>query len=386
MNPDAFVADMFDLSSFDYSLQWSSEEDALYQSLLKASPPQSPEEEQPKQHSKNYLVLKKYRTKKRQERDELKKAALELEDRLKRLHQAKELKDILHPPGKWQQLAVKERLLEQKAKLENQKLRELVQDHMMTAQILANVLEKTREQTKAMTFLYADDEKWKRLILVCDPVLRTSAMHQMLDREYEITDSSLVEAGLIDVSGEVQRHVSKYLHNGTLEFQTVVYSRAYIPIDSVIESVWKVMQGTAVGVPSLNRRSKEVFVVDTNTVYVDGWLTHPLGNFQRRVLCKKYINAAHKGTIVCRSIEDDELMPYNNEPPFSREVSWLTVEVNNNGWTDLKFFEKFRPSHWSETNIPTSHWIKAFEEGSQLMRDAVKGYIYNQGQVETHQL
>ncbi|KDO35130.1 hypothetical protein SPRG_01197 [Saprolegnia parasitica CBS 223.65] len=388
MNPsEEFVADLLDLSTFDYSLQWSTEEAEVYEALLSSKPsPPSPEEPAPpRQHSKNYLTLKRYRTKRRQEVDELRRAAKELEERLLRLQHAKSVKDALHPPTKWQSLAVKERRLEQTAQAENLQLRELVQDHMITAQILSNVLEKTRQQAQNISFLHSAEDKWKQLVLVADPALRVRGIHAIVDREFSLLESAFVEAGLIDVASgsEIQRHISKYSHAGSLEFHTIVYSRANLPFASVLDSIWSVILGTVNTVPCLNRYSDEVTTVDANTMYVRGRLDHPLGNFQRCVVVKRFFAPGAGGTMcymVCRSIDDDELAPYRAEPPYSKEVSWLAIEPMVDGSVHMKFFEKFRPSAWTEAMPLSAHWVRTFEDGAQAMRDAVRRYIFRHGE------
>ncbi|OQR93332.1 hypothetical protein ACHHYP_02644 [Achlya hypogyna] len=389
---EAFVTDLLDLSAFDYSLQWSTEESEALEALTAATSPPSPDERTDKtespappsrEHSKNYLTLKRYRTKKRQEVTELRRAVQDLEARLQRLQHAKALNDAINPPTRWQTLATRERKLEQKASAENKKLRELVQDHMITAQILANVLEKTREQAQAVTFLQNDEDKWQHFVLVADPVLRLRGMHAMLDREHTLVESAFVEAGLIDASGEIQKHVAKYTQSNILEFHTIVASSAFLPFTSVVESIWSVLLGIVTNVPHLNRYSDELVVIDADTAYALGQLTHPVGNFQRRVLCKRFFTQTPHGpkcSIVCRSIYEDELMPYDANLPYSKEVSWLEIEPVADGSLCMKYFEKFRPSAWTEATQLSSQWIQLYEDSSQRMRDAVRRYIHRDGE------
>ncbi|OQS04108.1 hypothetical protein THRCLA_20973 [Thraustotheca clavata] len=330
------------------------------------------------------IALKKHRNKKRKEHEELKQAAKELEEKLNRLQQAKVLRNILQPPSKWQKLARSEAKLKHEATVENKQLRAMVQEHMVTAQTFANLLEKTTKQSKALSFVANDADKWKQLILVRDPSLRVLAIHQIMDREYEKIDSAFVEAGLIDATCEVQKHVSKYSHNNTLEFCTIINRHANLPLHAVIEGSRNVIRGT-VHIQNLNRYCKELVDIDANTAYVHGWLDHPLGQFQRRVICKQYIKPGEEEKrciTICRSIVEDELAPYDPNSPFSIEVSWTLLEANENGGTDVKYFQKFQPSAWTASTPMSSHWADKLEAHSKTLRHAVHQYLDHYGSTQ----
>ncbi|KDO35132.1 hypothetical protein SPRG_01199 [Saprolegnia parasitica CBS 223.65] len=390
MNPnEAFVAGTLDPSSFDYSVQWSRDESEILSTLLPPRSNSSPEAATPTHPArlKHNLALQEYRKRKRNEMQQLRQAATELEARLRQLQDAKAKKDLLRPPSKWQQLAVSERQMEKAARTENQQLRELVQNHMMTAQIFANVLEKTYDQTQSIAFLDAPEDKWKQLILAADPLLRTLAMHQILDREHGRFHSAYIEAGLIDVDDEFQKHIAKFHHHNAHEFHTIVHRRTRLQLRCVVEGTWNVIRGTAGGIPNMNRSCKELIDIDADTSYVTGWFDHPLGKFQRRVLCKRYydtqdVTTAAKCIIVCRSIDDDEQSPYDPSTPYSNEVSWHLLEANADG-ADFKYFQKFRPSQWTTTL--TAHWEKTLEQASHVMRRAVNQYIDEYGKAQAHE-
>ncbi|EQC35121.1 hypothetical protein SDRG_07355 [Saprolegnia diclina VS20] len=383
MNPgEALAVDVHDPSGCDYSVQWSPEERNILDNLLGDDETDHSESPPPGRNgSKHRLVLQRYRKRKREELLHLRNAANELEARLQQLQAAKAHEDRVRPPTKWRQLAVQERQHEVAARKENQQLRELVHRHMVTAQIFASVLEKTREDTQSLAVFDAPTDKWRSLILVKDTSLRTAAMHQILDREYANFDSAFIEAGLVDVSEDFQKHISKFMPDAAHEFQNVVYRRTGLPLRCVAAGLWNVIRGTTDKLPNMNRHCHTLLDVDTHTSYVSGTLSHPLGTFQRRVLCKLYFNApdpkaATRCVIVCRSIEDDELSPYSEHSPYSNEVSWHALETNEVGGTDLKFFQKFRPSASTNANLPlNSTWMRTLEQDSRLMRRAVHQYI-----------
>ncbi|KDO35133.1 hypothetical protein SPRG_01200 [Saprolegnia parasitica CBS 223.65] len=379
---EAYLVDFLDLSSFDYSVQWSSQETEILATLLHPideSPPQSADDlaTLPPSKVKHNLALKRYRKKKRDEMQQLKEAASDLELRLLQLQMAKAASDSLQPPTKWQQLVVNERQREKQAWAENENLRKLVKEHMITAQVFAHMLEKTWEQTQSIAFLETPDEKWKQLILVLDPALRHRAMHQILDREHLRCHDAFIQAQLIDVDDEFQKHIAKFHHHNAHEFHTIVHRRTRLQLRCVVEGTWNVIRGTAGGIPNMNRSCKELIDIDADTSYVTGWFDHPLGKFQRRVLCKRYydtqdVTTAAKCIIVCRSIDDDEQSPYDPSTPYSNEVSWHLLEANADG-ADFKYFQKFRPSQWTTTL--TAHWEKTLEQASHVMRRAVNQYI-----------
>ncbi|KDO35125.1 hypothetical protein SPRG_01192 [Saprolegnia parasitica CBS 223.65] len=249
---------------------------------------------------------------------------------------------------------------------------------MVTVQTFASLLDKTWQQSKAMTYVRGPAEKkWEQLVLVADPTLRVRGMHAMLDRERARIESAFVEAGLIDVVDEVQKHVSQYTHNNSLEFHTILHRHTPLSLHALLEGTWNVLRGT-VTIQNLPRYCKHLEDIDADTTYVSGWLEHPLGQFQRRVLCKQYVSEVDGRTqciIVCRSIEDDELSPYDASLPHANEVSWTFMEANPSGGTTVKYFQKLRPSAWTASTPMSSHWADRLEEHSQKVRHAVHQYL-----------
>ncbi|OQR93787.1 hypothetical protein ACHHYP_02305 [Achlya hypogyna] len=381
MNPgEALAIDVHDPSGCDYSVQWSPEECNILGSLLKDDEDDgsSGSSEHNRKGSRHRLVLQRYRQRKREEMQQLRHAAMELEARLLQLQQAKACRDLEDPPTKWKQLAVAERQHEVAARKENQQLKDLVHRHMVTAQIFASVLEKTRDETQSLAVLDTPADKWKSLILVKDTTQRTTAMHQILDRAHAQFDSAFIEAGLVDVTEDFQKHIAKFMPDSAHEFRNVVYRRTGLPLRCVTAGIWNVIRGTTGGTPNINRHCNTLVDIDEHTSYVSGWLDHPLGRFERRVLCKVYFNTpnpkdATRCVVVCRSVEEDELAPYKSA--YSNEVSWHCLETNETGGTDLKFFQKFRPSTWTQSAPLSPRWMQTLEHDSQLMRRAVHRYI-----------
>ncbi|EQC31190.1 hypothetical protein SDRG_11115 [Saprolegnia diclina VS20] len=360
---------MLDLVACDYSMQWSAEESEMLDLLCADSP---------KPLDDRKTILQRHRLKKREERDELKRAAGELEAKLLQLQQAKVNQFQL--PTKWKQLAFDEARREGEARSENKQLKELVQAHMVTAQALANLLEKTRARTGAMNDLGNPTEKWKQLILVQDPSLRTSAIHHMLDREHAKLFSAFVEASLVDATGNIQKHIAKYGHQDAMEFHSISCRHIDQPLPGVLLASLDVLRGSA-SIAQWNRRCKELVTIDGDTTYVIGTFDHPLGEFQRRVLCKVYscegVPRHERVVVVCRSIHEDESRPYDPSTPYTVEVAWLMLEANKTGGTDLKYFQKFRPSTWSASTPVSSHWLSQVDEHSKSMRHTAWRYIDN---------
>ncbi|EQC41141.1 hypothetical protein SDRG_01119 [Saprolegnia diclina VS20] len=379
---EAFVLGMLDPSSFEYSLHWSSEERDMLDSLAHEA---SPDEDASSingsvassashpSEKRQALAMKRHRKKKREEHNELKRAAFELETKLRELQQSRAVQDILQPPSKWQALATNEAKLEQQAKLENKQLKELVQDHMATAQAFANLLEKTWHQSKVKALVENANDKWKQLVLVADPSLRAAAINLILEREFGRMDSAYVEAGLIDAPFGVQKHVSRYTHANSLEFHTIVCRYTPLPLQTVLDGSWNVLRGTA-SIKGFNRYCNGLVDIDATTIYVDGWFVHPLGHFQRRTLMKQFRDES-RVVIVCRSIDYDELAPYDPAQPHANEVSWNLLEANPDGGTNVKFFQKFRPSKWTAATPMNPQWAETFEQHSAMISHSVHKYI-----------
>ncbi|OQS03822.1 Mitochondrial Carrier (MC) Family [Thraustotheca clavata] len=310
------------------SVDWTAEEASILDTLL-SSP-------KPSKADKHRVVLARYRKRKRDELLQLRCTASELEARLTHLQELHQLEDLEHPPSKWQKLANKERQREMAAMAENAQLRDLVRNQLVTAQIFAKLIAKAWEERSSTMPMDLEEDKWKSLHLVADPTLRAAGMVNILDRERANVESAFIEAGLIDVEADFQKHISKCIPDTPHEFQNVVYRHTRLPLKYVAEGVWRCIRGTAGGIPNINRHCTQFVNVDKYTSYVKGWLEHPLGRFQRRVLCKLYfdneqVTEATQCLVVCRSIEQDDVDPYDSNQPYSNEVSWHLLEAAADG-------------------------------------------------------
>ncbi|KDO35134.1 hypothetical protein SPRG_01201 [Saprolegnia parasitica CBS 223.65] len=384
MNPsEAFISSVFDVTSADFTVEWSHEEQSMLNNLFPGGQPtstaSSPSSDSRK---KQNLALQRHRKKRQAEHEELRRAAVELEATLQRLQQSKALQDILNPPSKWHKLAAEEIRLEQKARLENKHLKEMIKEHMEIAQTFTNLIEKKPEQPTVMARSLTD--KWKQLVLVADAATRKAAIHNICDRQFDLVDSAFIEAGLIDATTEIQRHSSKF-HLGVFELHTTVCRVAPITLTSVAEASWQVMRG-AVSVKHLDQEAKRLEDVDANTSYVTGWRNHPMGKYQRRVLCKRYYNNsgadATRCVMVCRSLEQDELYPYDAASEATNEVSWLVLEAEPCGGTRVKYFQRIRPSTWKVEGPPSDYWVDTLSKHSKMIGNAIHDFIDQYGRAQ----
>ncbi|KDO35131.1 hypothetical protein SPRG_01198 [Saprolegnia parasitica CBS 223.65] len=334
---DEIGMDLLDVGCYQFSVEWSAEESAILDGLLHDNLSDDAAAPKPSSHS---IVLKRYRKKKRTELLELKRAAQELEVRLKQLTEAKQLRDVLSPPSRWQKIA---------------QLKELVQAHLVTVQTLGSMLDKTHEL--ALTLNPAPEMRWQQLVLVADPNLRRVGIDAILDREYGKLASVFIEAGLTDAKDEFQKHISKLSVSGGLEFHVVVHRHLGLPVSVALERSWD-----------------SITHIDTDTSYVSGWLNHPLGRFQRRALCKRF-PGEKRSTLIVRSIDLDEVAPYDPALPYAIEVIWVQLDARMDGGTDVKIFQKFRPSHWTADMSASAEWPDALEKGSLDLHQAIHDYI-----------
>ncbi|OQR83721.1 hypothetical protein THRCLA_23126 [Thraustotheca clavata] len=102
----------------------------------------------------------------------------------------------------------------------------------------------------------------------------------------------------------------------------------------------------------------------TEAFYTTSPLNHPLGQFQRRVICKKYIDPAEQDKrciIVCRSVVDDELWPFEKNAPYANEVYWLLLEGNTT-FANLKLYHKVQFSVcYPEIKMPCTRLKEHFK-------------------------
>ncbi|EQC41137.1 hypothetical protein SDRG_01115 [Saprolegnia diclina VS20] len=361
--------ELFDVGCYQYSVEWSAEESAILDGLLHDNSSDDAATPKPSSHS---IVLKRYRKKKRTEFLELKRAAQELEVRLMQLSEAKQLRDVLSPPGRWQKIAVQLKMDTAAAHIENKQLKELVQAHLVTVQTLGSMLDKTHEL--ALTLNPAPEMRWQQLVLVADPDLRRAGIHGIMDRECGKLASVFIEAGLTDAKDEFQKHISKLSVSGGHEFHVVVHRHLGLPVSVALERCWDVSLGASMFFPSLPHQTLSATAIDANTSYVVGWLNHPLGRFQRRALCKRF-PGEKRSTLIVRSIDLDEDAPYDPSLPYAIEVIWVQFDARMDGGTDVKVFQKFRPSHWTADMLATVQWPEALEKGALDLHQAIHDHI-----------
>ncbi|KDO23307.1 hypothetical protein SPRG_11621 [Saprolegnia parasitica CBS 223.65] len=293
-----------------------------------------------KQPSKQVLAVQRHRQKQRNELNYLKSKVEELQLNLQSMTQAKALQDILHPPSKWEKLAKNERRREQEALLENTRLKEALEEQVQFAECLVNIVQK--KPRLAINHADATDQ-WKLLKLVADPVTRDAAYHAIVDREYAKLNSAFIEAGLMETSWEGRRHVP-IVHDGCLEVQTIIRCKFPVLFNVVADAVWEVARGAA-EVMALQGVYKMMLELDASMTYVTGKRESPVGNIQRRVIAKRYFETnPTRCVIVHRSIYDDELYPLLPDYAIANEIAWMSVEMDAQGLTELKYFQKAKPS------------------------------------------
>ncbi|OQR91931.1 hypothetical protein THRCLA_22425, partial [Thraustotheca clavata] len=299
----------------------------------------SSENEAPKkQPSKQVLAVQRHRLKQRNELNYLKSKVGELQMNLNNLTQAKALQDILHPPSKWEKLAKNERRRQQEALLENTRLKEALEEQVQFAECLVNIVQK--KPRLALNNSEANDQ-WKLLKLVADPAAREAAYHAIVDREYAKLNSAFVEAGLIETTWEGRKHIP-VLHHGILEVQTLIRWKFPVLANIVADAVWEVARGA---LQVMQQAYTMMVEVEPSLTYITGKRESFVGNIQRRVIAKRYYEAdPPRWIMITRSIYDDELYPLLPDYSIANEVAWMVIEMDNQGMTEFKYFQKAKPS------------------------------------------
>ncbi|KDO35129.1 hypothetical protein SPRG_01196 [Saprolegnia parasitica CBS 223.65] len=305
--------------------------------------------------------MRKHRVKRKMQLQDLRAQTQALQLQLRALDERRSLQHLLSPPGPWYHLMLSEKLRCREAHAENDRLRNLVQQHLELSKSLSSIFEQPILRTA-----FASP---RRLTLEFDR--RVPAMHAILDATFQKLSGAFVEARLIDATETAHRHTTQRTATGDVEFHTIVFHDTRHDLATAIEGAWRLHKGALV-LDSLDHLCRSVDEVDNCVTYLTGWMDLPgVGHFQRRVLCKRYAPSPTTRVIVCQSVEADDAKPFDPSSPILTEESWLLFEMNGTGGTNVKFFQKQRPL----CGNVVGEWVAALAKRTQAYQDAVHGYM-----------
>ncbi|KAF0760242.1 hypothetical protein AaE_003596, partial [Aphanomyces astaci] len=98
------------------------------------------------------------------------------------------------------------RIAKQTALNENDKLKHELEEQIEFGKALQTLMKKRPKLTVLPTL---ENEQWRVLKLVKDPVLRRHAIHEIYEQQYRLTDGVLVEGGLLDQVDDMEAYVPR---------------------------------------------------------------------------------------------------------------------------------------------------------------------------------
>ncbi|OQR84092.1 hypothetical protein ACHHYP_13908 [Achlya hypogyna] len=291
----------------------------------------------PSLRERQRLSLQAHRRRQAAELEFLKKTVDDLQAKLGQLAQVHALQEIMTPPSRWEKLAKAERRRQIEASQENRRLKTALEEQVQFAESLTKLVHK-----KPRLQLYAPGptEAWKQYKLVADPATRLAAFHAIADRDYARTTSAFIEAHMHDDLGPRREHVPT-IESGLVLLQTTVLVRRTMPFDATAAAVWDVLRGV-VDLACLPGTYKQLSQVDDNVSYIASFRALSVGNMQRRIIAKRYVEGPGRWVIVCRNVHEDELLPLDANAGISEEVMWLCIE-SAGPETIVKYFRKAKP-------------------------------------------
>ncbi|KAH9122502.1 hypothetical protein AeMF1_006223 [Aphanomyces euteiches] len=242
----------------------------------------------------------------------------ELEAHLKVLQQIKTLEVTFVDETPWQKTANDMRIAKKAALHVNSKLRHELQEQIEFGKALQTLMAKRPRLTMLPSL---DGDQWQILKLVKNPQLRQQAIHEICERQYQLTQVALVEGGIFDRVGEFEAYTPRLAKtNADLVVQAAYCTTKQFDFQVMSEMAWKVFQG-CLGAKNSNLTSHTLKTLDQNAVYVrkeKHW--NDLLN-QANCLYKRY-REPHRDVIVCRTILEDEEIPFHPGALVMNKSAW----------------------------------------------------------------
>ncbi|RHY91532.1 hypothetical protein DYB37_006144 [Aphanomyces astaci] len=179
------------------------------------------------------------RKRQREELEYLRSKVDELEQHLRIVGQVKAMEIVNETP--WQQMANQMRIAKQTALNENDKLKHELEEQIEFGKALQTLMKKRPKLTVLPTL---ENEQWRVLKLVKDPVLRRHAIHEIYEQQYRLTDGVLVEGGLLDQVDDMEAYVPRLAKcNADLVLQVAFCKTKRYDFNVVSEMAWALFQG-----------------------------------------------------------------------------------------------------------------------------------------------
>ncbi|OQS04544.1 hypothetical protein THRCLA_03228 [Thraustotheca clavata] len=355
-------------------INFTSEECDILEALCLTSSPETDESQRKRRHVARLATIRTQRHRKKQQEElvYLKRKVQELQTQLEELPSPPN--SSTESTSKWERLARDERKRQYDVMQENSKLKAALEEQVKFAECLVDIIKKRPRLTVLSDSAH---DQWQFLKLVAEPKARRAAFHAIADREYAKVDSAFIEAGIVDVTDFSRKDVPKLKDNGDIEIHGTICGRLSVPFSIVLEAAWEVLRG-AVEMKKLKGEYTIIDEIDDSTAYVESKWYHTAVNSQSRLIVKKYMEPNKRCVIVSRSIYEDEAIPLDPNYATCNEVSWLSVDAEDNGEVTARFFTKSRefdlyPNYPEGTT--TEYIIDAFSQSTEIFENAIKSHV-----------
>ncbi|KAH9142558.1 hypothetical protein LEN26_005123 [Aphanomyces euteiches] len=233
----------------------------------------------------------------------------------------------------WQAMAKSLEEAAQSAMIENETLKEQLQQQIEFGKSLHSLLTKRPQLTLLPTLI---SDQWKVKRFPVDPVIRKQLAMEICQQQYNQISTMLREFGIQDYPGSCHSYVPCLAsQNEDLILQVIVCRKEPIEPLTIGRMAWSLLTGSL----SVLRRSHgclEMF--DSNTMYIrmeqrwNGFVN------QTNLLLKRHIEPT-RFIVTMRSILEDDVFPYDQEAFVLNRCAWLIFEQGDTG-NVMKFFQK----------------------------------------------
>ncbi|KAF0709630.1 Aste57867_5855 [Aphanomyces stellatus] len=275
------------------------------------------------------------RKRQREELEYLRTKVDELERHLTVLKQVKSLEIVNETP--WQKMANQMRIAKQTALNENDKLKHELEEQIEFGKALQTLMKKRPKLTVLPTL---ESEQWKVFKLVKDPILRRQAIDEIYLQQYQLTEGAMVEGGLYDQVDDMESYSPRIAKtNADLILQCAFCQTIDFDFNVVSEMAWLLFQGGC-GAAKKRLTYEVIEKFHVNAAYLrisKHW--NDLAN-QANVLYKRFTEP-DRDIIVCRSVLEDEVHPFDESALVLNKSAWLVMErIDGGKRCRLKFFQK----------------------------------------------
>ncbi|KAF0684270.1 Aste57867_23734 [Aphanomyces stellatus] len=220
----------------------------------------------------------------------------------------------------WEKAAKLECMEKQKALMENEQLKEAVNQQAT----FIEHMEKLCRKKPRLTMSDPHSEAWQCYRLAAHESLRMAAIHAIADRQLRRMQNAFIQAGIYGRKEDIYRANVVPQAGNSYMFEMVNHMTLPAPYRLVSEAAWKVFEGE--NAPTYPDGTVEtVERIDNNTVYSQ--LSHQFHDgttCHANIIRKRYVEVDRE-VVVSRTVLEDALVPHMTKGAVEDKWSWLEV-------------------------------------------------------------